>query len=154
MGDILSAGIGTRGSFVQISCVPDATFEAEIDALITANTKVVGKLVQFTWANNYEVTSPADGAIPDGEIIGYRKTTSASGASYKLDVRIFHYMDQNSAHHTPVGVYTLEYDGTIALQDSVIINGTDYRYVDDGTTGGWGAVIAKDSTNSKVDVLF
>ena len=153
MADILGLG-GSKGSPLVISCVPDSTFKSEIDALITAKTKVVGKLVSLTYGANYEVTSPADDAIPDGEIVAYSKTTSASGSSYLLSVALFHYVDQNSAHHTPVCVRTLEYSGTIALQDSVIINGSTYRAVDDGGAGGWGAVIAKDTTNSKVDVLF
>ena len=153
MADVVKMG-GNKGAILVINCVPDSTFKTEIDALIAAGTKVVGKLVSLTFSDNYEVTSPADGAIPDGEIIGYQKTTLAAGHSYQLNVALFHYVDQNSASHTPVCVRTLEYDGTIALQDSVIINGSTYRKVDDGTSGGWGAVIAVDSTNSKIDVLY
>lgn len=153
MANVLKLGGGDRGAYLEITCVPDSTFKSEIDALITAKTDVIGKLVSFTWANNYEVTSPADNAIPDGKIIKYEKTSS----SYRLLVRVFHYVDQNSAHHTPVCIMNLEYasGATIALQDSVIINGTTYRNVDDGTSGGWGAVIGKDTPASlRVDVIF
>jgi len=155
MGDNgVSAGGGDRGGFLQVRCVPDATFATEIGALITAGTLVVGKLVTFTYSNNYEVTSPAGGAIPDGKIISYRKTTSASGDSYELTVRVFHYTDQNSADHAPVGIMTLTYDGTTALQDSIIVDGATYRAVEDGGTGGFGCVIGIDTTNNLVDVLF
>ena len=153
MADVVKQG-GTKGNCLIVSCVPDSTFETEIDALIAAGTKVVGKLVALTFSNNYEVSSPADGAVPNGEIIGYKKTTGASGSSYILSVALFGYIDQNSTYHTPVCIRTLEYSGTIALQDSVIINGSTYRKVDDGGTGGWGAVISKDTTNETVDVLF
>ena len=153
MADVVKQG-GTKGNCLTISCVPDSTLKTELDALVAAGTKVVGKLVSLTFGANYEVTSPADGAVPNGEIIAYKKTTLAAGHSYLLTVALFAYVDQNSAYHTPVCVRTLEYEGTIALQDSVIINGSTYRKVDDGTSGGFGAVIAKDSTNETVDVLF
>jgi hypothetical protein len=145
---------GTKGNCLVISCVPDSTFKTEITALIAAGTKVVGKLVSLTFSANYEVTSPAGGAVPDGEILSYNKTTNAAGVSYILSVALFSYIDQNSVRHTPVCVRTIEYDGTIALQDSIMIDDTTYRKVEDGGTGGWGAVIAKDTTNTTVDVLF
>lgn len=153
MADVVKMG-GTKGNCLVISCVPDSTFKAEITALIAAGTDVIGKLVSLTWSNNYEVTSPADDAIPDGEIISYRKTTNAAGVSYSLSVALWSYVDQNSNRHTPVCVRTLPYSGTIALQDSVIINGATYMNVDDGGTGGWGAVISKDTSAATVDVLF
>ena len=153
----MSAGLGCGalgyvGGFPIVTCVPDSTFKTEIDNLRAAGTDVVGKFVQLTFSTDYEVTSPADGAIPDGEICQpYSKTSS----SYRLPVLLWHYTDQNGNGHTPVGIKNLRYSGTIALQDSVIINGTTYMYVDDGGTGGWGAVIAKDRpASSYIDVLF
>ena len=145
-------GGGDRGKFLEIGCVADATFEAELDALKTAGTAIVGKLVSFTWSNNYEVTSPASDAIFDGKIIQARE----SGTTWLLTVRVCSYIDQNSARHTPVGILNLpDNGGTIALQDSVIVYGADYVYVDDGTSGGWGAVIAVDVPGSNyVDVIF
>lgn len=150
MATLRTLGGGDRGFFLDIACVPDATFEAKLDALIAAGTAPVGKLVQLTWANNYEVTSPADDAIPDGEILSWEERNG----NYVLGVRLFHYTDQNADSHTPTCIKQLTYSGTIALQDSVIVNGATYVNVDDGTSGGFGAVIAKDTTNSKVDVLF
>jgi len=155
MADVLGIGRGNQGSVLQITAVPDSTFVTEINALITAGTDVVGKLVTLTFSDNYEVTSAADGAIPDGKITGFRKTMNAAGASYILDVDLFHYTDQNSSSHTPVCIQNLPYnDGTIALRDSVIIYGSTYVYVDDGGTGGWGTVIAKFTDDTTVDVLF
>ena len=153
MADVLALG-GKVGNPVKISAVPDSTFATEIAALISAGTYVVGKLVGLTWSANYQVTSPAEDAIPDGRIVGYEKTTSASGNSYILDVELFHYADQNGNGHTPVCIQEIDYDGSLALQDSVICYDTAYRAVDDGGTGGWGAVIALDTTNSKAHVLF
>lgn len=155
MADIVNK-MGSQGACLIIPGVPDSTFITEIAALIAAGTKPVGKLCSLTWGANYEVTSPADGAIPDGEIIKCEPTTSAAGNSYLLSVALFHYVDQNSAHHTPVCIRQLEYaeGATVAFQDSIIINGDDYRDVDDGTTGGWGAIIAIDTTNFKIDVIF
>ncbi len=144
-------GGGDVGNFLDVTCVPDATFKSAIDALIAASTKVVGKLVSLTFLNNYEVAITANDAIPDGEIIAFEKHNTYG---YLLAVRLFSYIDQNSVRHTPVCIKTLPYSGTIALQDSVIINGSTYMNVDDGGSGGWGAVISKDTTAGKVDVLF
>lgn len=144
-------GGGDRGAFLEIGCVPDSTFKSEIDSLITAGTAVVGKLVALTWSNDYEVTSPAANAIPDGKIVNYEKTSS----SYRLTVRLWSYIDQNSARHTPVCIINIPYEGTLALQDSVIVYNSDYDSVDDGTSGGWGAVIALDNPASGyADVIF
>lgn len=144
-------GGGDVGNFLDVVCVPDSTFTSEITALIAAGTKVDGKLVTLTFANNYEVTSAADGAIPDGQVIA-SEGNATSG--YVLTVRLFSYIDQNAVRHTPVCIKTLPYSGTVALQDSIIINGSTYMYVDDGTSGGWGAVISIDTTAKTVDVLF
>jgi len=151
-GNVLTEGGGDRGSFLEIGCVPDATFESELDALKAVPTAIVGKLVSLTFSNDYEVTSPADNAIADGKIIQAREM----GTTWKLTVRLFSYIDQNAARHTPVGIINLPTNGgTAALQDSVIVYGSDYVYVDDGGTGGWGAVIATDVPGSNhVDVLF
>ena len=144
-------GGGDRGGLIVPGCVPDATFKSEIDALITAGTQVTGKLVSLTWSNDYEVTSPAGAAIFDGKIIDYEKTSS----SYRLTVRLVSYIDQNSTRHTTVGILNVAYDGTTALQDSVIIDGSTYVNVEDGGTGGWGAVIALDvPASGRCDVIF
>lgn len=144
-------GLGDRGSFIDISCVPDATFEAEIDALIIAKTDVVGKLVTLTWLNNYEVTSATQNACPDGVVT----QCVPSGSTYDLTVRLFHFTDQNSAHQPVHCIINLPYGGgTVALQDTVKVYDTAYMYVTDDGTGGFGAIIAKDTTSATVDVLM
>lgn len=145
----LTKGGGDRGGYLEVSCIPDSTFKTEIDALIAAGTQVTGKLCSLTFGANYEVTSPADGAIPDGKIVHYEQTSS----SYRLTVRFFSYIDQNSVRHTPVCIMTIGYSGTLALQDSMIVNGTTYLEVDDGGAGGWGAAISLDTTNSRADFI-
>lgn len=150
MSGTLVKGGGDRGSFLEISCVPDSTFKGEIDDLITAGTQVTGKLVSLTWSNNYEVTSPAANAIPDGKIIDYEKTSP----TYRLTVRLFSYIDTNSHRHTPVGIINVPHS-TVAKQDSVVVYSTTYVAVTDGTTGGYGAVIAVDvPVSGYADVLF
>ena len=146
-------GGGDVGNHLDIPCWPDSTLKTEIDALIAAGTTVEGsKLVSLTFAANYQVTSPADDAIPDGRIIKVEKDATNG---YLLTVRLWSYIDQNAARHSPTQIITLPYStGTIALQDSVIVNGSTYMNVDDGTSGGFGAVISKDTTNLNVDVLF
>ena len=144
-------GGGDTGQFLEITCAPDSTLQDEITALMAANDKVEGKLVKLTWMGNYLVTSPDSGDIPDGEIMTCEKDNESG---YLLGVRLFHYPDQNGGHHTPSCIKTLAYTGIIGLGDSAVTSGADYCKVTDGTTGGWGAVIAKDTVNGTVDVLF
>lgn len=153
MGDILQRG-GSRGGLVVPGCVPDATLKGELDVLYAADTKIEGLLVALTFNNNYEVTSPADGAKHDGVIIAHRKTTAAAGKNYELTVRMLNYTDQNAAQHVPVAIQTYSYDTTaLALQDTVVVDGADFKYVKDGGASGHGAVISVDTTNEEVDVL-
>ena len=154
MADVVKQG-GSKGSKFVVSCVPDSTFKTELDALVTADTDIVGKLVALTWSNSYEVTSPASGADFDGEIIDYKKTTTASGASYLLSVDMVHFVDQNGTDHTPTRIRAYPYSGTIALQDTVKIAAeATYMHVVDGGAAGHGAVISKDTSNTTVDVIF
>ena len=150
MATTRTRGGGDRGFHLDIDCVPDATFETELDALIAAGTTPVGKLVTLTFAVNYEVTSAAADAVPDGEVISW----DYAGSTYTLGIRLFHYTDQNSVGHTPVQIKTLPYEGTLALQDSVIVYNSDYDSVDDGGTGGFGAVISLNTTDATADILF
>ncbi len=159
MANSLKKGHGDRGDvggFLDISFVPDSTFETELDALVAAGTKIDGKLVQIVTTGNYEVTSPAQSAIPDGKIVSWKKTASASASSYLLTVRLFHYVTQNSGHFTPVYVMNLEYDAssTMALGDTIVCYDSGYRDVTDGDTGGHGFVVSLDSTNYTADVIF
>jgi len=147
-----SIGGGDAGNHLDIPCWPDATFKAEIIVLEAAGTAIEGsKLVTFTFSNNYEVTSAADGAVPDGKVIKVEKDATYG---YLLTVRVFHCTNQNAGNFNPTEVITLpNSDGTIALQDSMIVYGTTYMYVDDGTSGGTGACISIDSTNLTADFL-
>ena len=148
-----SIGGGDAGNHLDIQCWPDATFKAEIIVLEAAGTAIEGsKLVTFTYSNNYEVTSAADGAIPDGKVI---KVEQDATYGYLLTIRVFHVADQNGVAVNPTEVISLpNSDGTIALQDSMIVYGTTYMYVDDGTSGGTGVCVSIDSTNLTADFLI
>ena len=148
-----TVGGGNLGPELLVTLVPDATFKAELDTLRTAGTAIASsKLVSLSWATNNECTSPADDAIFDGMIVFCRPIVATP--YYHLTVDLISYIDQNSVRHTPRRILHLPYSGDIALQDSVIITGTTYMNVDDGTSGGWGAVLAKDVPTGYVDVLF
>jgi hypothetical protein len=159
MANVLKKGHGDRGDvggFLDVTFVPDSTFETELDALVAAGTKVDGKLVQIVTTGNYEVTSPAQSAIPDGKIVSWKKTKSGSASSYLLTVRLFHYVTQNSGHFTPIYIINLEYDASskMALGDTIVCYDSGYRDVTDGDTGGYGFVVSLDSTNRTADVIF
>ena len=156
MANVLSKGTGDRGNFLDVTLVPDTTYDGELDALDAAGSAIVGNLVTLTTAANYECTSGASSAIPDGKVIAFTKTAAASGSGWKLTVRLFHYTDQNSVSNAPHAIIQLPYhaSSTMALGDTVIIYSTTYTYVTDGTSGGFGYVIGLDSTNKLADVLF
>ena len=159
MANSLKKGHGDRGDvggFLEIGFVPDSTFELELDALVTAGTKIDGKLVQIVTSGNYTVTSPASGAIPDGKIVAWKKTASASASSYQLTVRLFHYVTQNTGHFTPVYIINMDYDAssTLALGDTIECYDSGYHNITDGDTGGHGFVVSLDSTNYNADVIF
>ena len=134
----------------EVSWVPDATFETEIDALVAAGTAVIGKLVTLTGSNNYEVTSGAAAAVPNGKIIDYR----VSGSSYRLTVDMFTYVDQNGFFHAPTRIVNLPYDGTTALGDTVKIDDSDYVNIEDGGATGMGYIVAVDvPTTGRADFM-
>ena len=121
-------GGNVSGTPVTVTCIPDATFITEITALIAANTKVVGKLVTLSGGANYEVTSAAADAQPDGEVIAYERDADNT---YILTVDLWHYTNQGSAEHPATCIRHLPYgSGTIALTNDTQINGTTYMYVD------------------------
>jgi len=110
-------------------------------------------MIKFSYGADWEVALADDNGIPDG-IITYVKKHKAS-PYYYLTVEVWSVIDQNSNRWTPRRVKNLPYSGTIALHDTVIINGAAATAVDDGGTGGYGSVMAKDDpTTSYVDVLF
>ena len=137
-------GGGYVGPELICTCVPDATFKAELVALEAAKTNIVGKLVTWTFLNNYEVTSAAESAKPDGEIIAFEKRTTSSGDDYYLTVRVWGYTDQAGTHHIATKVINVAYSGTFALQDDILVNTTTYLGVKDGGSSGIGACVAID----------
>lgn len=147
---IRTPGGGFMGRCMELMLYPNAALKATLIAMEAAGTEIENTLVRLTWANNYECQLAANDSIPDGIVFSWEHDVTYG---YKLSVRLFHAATQNSQHFTPQAIVTIPYSGTIALQDSIIINGSDGKAVDDGTTGGWGAVISKDTVNATVDVL-
>ncbi|MDD5543909.1 MAG: hypothetical protein PHX83_12115 [Acidobacteriia bacterium] len=148
---VLVKGGGDRGQYLDVDLVPDSTLETELDALKAAGTDIVGKLITLTTAANYECTSAADGAVPDGKVDSYE----IRGSTYVLHCKLWHYTDQNTTGHTAKGIINIPYS-SIALGDTVeVSNGTTFYTIRDATSGGWGFVIAKDVPGSGYcDVLF
>jgi len=149
--DIGGGNVG--GTPVTLTCIPDATFITEITALIAAGTKVVGKLVTLSGGANYEVTSAAPDAQPDGEVIAYERDADNT---YILTCDIWHYTNQAAADVPATCVRHLPYGAaTIALTNDAQVYSTTYMYVEGGGGSGAGFVIAKDAQASGyVDVLF
>jgi hypothetical protein len=141
-------GHGFRGADLVVSCVPDSTFETELDALDSAGTRIQGKLVDWTGSNNYEVTSPADGGDVGGIIVTATKTTS----SWRLGVRPLRLENTKGDVFTPTKIQTFDYASAPSLADAVVVNGSSYNQVKTDNTNGWGYVISVDTTAETVDV--
>ena len=145
-------GIDGEGAFC-VTCVPNSALKTSIDGWISASTDWLNlKLVAFTFLNNWEVALGSNDGIFDGIITEYTKYKMSP--YYYLTVELFSVINQNSTRWTPRRVRTLPYSGTIALQDTVIINGATAYLVDDGGTGGYGVVMAVDVPSGYVDVMF
>jgi hypothetical protein len=156
MATVLKRGTGDRGAFLDVTMVPDGTFETELDALDAAGTAICGKLVTLTTGANYECTSAAQNAIPHGKVIAFRKTFSGAASSWNLTVRLFAFTDQNSHTYAATCIMQMALDAssTAALGDTVIVYSTDYCEVTDGDTGGFGYIISLNTADTLVDVIF
>lgn len=142
-----------KGPILEVTCVPSSALKTSLDGWITDGTVINHiKMIRFSFGANWEVALAADNGIPDG-IITFVKKEKAS-PYYYLTVEVWSVINANSVRWTPRRVKSLPYDGTIALQNSIIINGAAAAAVDTGGTGGYGVVMAKDNPSGFVDVLF
>lgn len=137
---ILQKGGGDRGIQINIGLVPDSTFKLEIDALIAAGEKVIGKVIKLATGANYQCTSPADTETANGRIIDYRPTAT----SYVLTVELWSYTNAAGVVMPATRIINAEYTTTPALGDMVVVEGSTYRSLTDGESTGGGFVIALD----------
>ena len=145
---------GIVDGYLEIAgCIPTSAFKTILDGYRTADTVVTNlKLVTWTFLNNWEVELADNDDIYDGiitEIFPFK-----ASPYYYMTVRVFSVINQNSTRWTPRMVQCLPYSGTIALQDTTIVNGALAVAIDDGGTGGYGVVMAKDVPSGFVDVAF
>jgi len=138
---ILTAGGGDRGLQLNVSFTPDATLKAEIDALVAAGTKVIGKVIKITTGANYECTSPADGEVAHGRIIDYRPTTT----SYRLTVELWFYTNGAGTVLPVTRIVNAEYETEPSLGETVLVDGSTYRPLKGDASGGVGFVIGVDT---------
>lgn len=144
--------VGIVDGYLEVTCTPDSAFKTLIDGYITAETAWLNlKLVKFTHLANWQVAIADDNGIFDGVVTECIKHKASP--YYYLTVRVFSVINQNSVRWTPRMVQCLPYSGTIALQDTTIVNGATAVAIDDGGTGGYGVVMAKDVPSGFVDFM-
>lgn len=145
-------GGGDAGAFLEVGGIlADSTFITEITSLISSGTDVVGKLVQIATSANSTVTSPADGAEPDGRIIAYELDDFAT---YKLSCQFWGYQTYDSAYLSASRIVNFTYAGTPALGQYVEVSGGTYHDVEGTTTLGMGKIFAIDvPASGKLDVI-
>jgi len=146
-------GGGQVGEFAHITVVPDSTFITELSALVAAGTQVDdSKLVNFTFSNNWEVTSPADNALPDGKIIEHHRDQDYT---WILTIELYGFTDINGTWRPARGYVTLPYPtgSSPSLQEQVQVNSTTYYQCDGGSTG-IGAVVSLDEPTGYFQLLI
>lgn len=145
-------GGGDAGVFLEKTFIADSTFITEITSLISSGTDVVGKRVQIATSADYTVTSPADGAEPDGEIIAYELDDVST---YRLTCQIWGYQNYDSVYTKASVIKNFLYSGTPALGKYIEVSGGTYHDVEATTTLGMGKIIAIDHPSSGyLDVLY
>ena len=133
-------GGGEVGYFPLITVVPDSTFKTELTALKSAKSALEDQIYAcFTFSNDWEVTSPADEAIPDGRIVRIEPNVTYT---WLITLLLFGFTDVAGTWRASNGYTYFEYTGTApSLQDQLNINGSDYRYLEGGSAG-CGACVA------------
>ena len=150
----MKAGGGEQGGFLHKGCVPNTALQALLDARITAGTSVTGLGVSFTFAANNEISATGTLGTPDGMIISYNQHTN------RATVQVYNYNNMATLGrlHTPSGIQTFSYAGTVALGYPVVVvstlSGTVTTIPTTGTRTGKGAIISIDTANNTVDVLI
>lgn len=146
-------GGGDRGAYLDITVIPDTTLAGELAVLEAAGTEIEGKLVKFTGSNNYEVTSPDDGNVPNGKIVAIEKD---SIYTYLITMRVIGYAHGSGATFRGAHqIQNFEYD-SISLGDGIQVSGSDYKQVETAATiTDAGLVIAVDvPASGSCDVLL
>lgn len=143
-----------KGPELIVTCVPSSALKTSIDGWIADGTVINHKkMVTFSYGANWEVELADDEDIPDG-IITYVLDQKAS-PYYYLTIEVLSVIDQNSNRWTPRRVKNLYGTGTVALHDTIVVDGAAAIMVKDGGTGGYGSVMAVDVTASDYhDVMF
>ena len=147
-----SYGGGDRGHSLRIGFKPNSALITHITSLINAGSKVEGTHVTIDTSAAYTVGLAADDAIPDGQIVAYENDNYNT---YHLTIDLETFADQNGNRYPATRIRNKPYSGSIALGDTVIINGSTAKAVDDGTTGGFGKVLAVDvPASGYADILL
>ena len=143
-----------KGAPLLVTCVPSSALKSSLDTMVAAGTVINHKLlVKFSYGANWEVAIADDNGIFDGVIVDC--IPQKASPYYYLTVDVVSVIDQNSNRWTPRRVKNIYGSGTIALHDTVIVNGAAATEVDDGGTGGYGSVMAVDiGTTDYHDILF
>jgi hypothetical protein len=151
---ILLRGGGDTGSHLDLPMAADSNLLTILEALRTAETTTTGVLVRLATSGNYTVTDCAANEIPHGKIIAAHRV---SATNWKLTVRLWAYTDQNSNTYPAHQIIHCKTTSGVALGDTVIGDtmGSTYNVLTDGTSGGFGFVIADDTpTTGEFDLLI
>jgi hypothetical protein len=148
--------IGANGWFgqsLEITAYGDSDLNTKVAALIAAKTLVKhSKLIKLTYATNWEISDCPNDTVPDGIITNVEEDNYHT---YRFTVDLWGYTDKASNWRPCTRILCLPYTGgTIVLKDPFQVNGSTYMYVECGTSGNPGAVIAKDEPTNYVHIII
>lgn len=144
----------SQGFFLKV--VPDATLQTELAAFVAAGTHITElKFVQWTFSNNYEVTSPAANAWPDGRIISISSELNIN-SKYTVVAWMWTFTDSSGTRRPISAIVNAEYTGNVSLQDPVeVSSATTFEIFQTSSSAYPCAVVATDvPASSYLDVLI
>ena len=139
-----------------LKVIPDSTLQTELAAFVAAKTDITElKFVQWTFSNNYEVTSPAANAWPDGRIISISSELNIN-SKYDIVAWMWSFTDSSGTRRPITAIVNAEYTGSLSLQDPVeVSSATTFEIFQTSASAYPCAVIATDvKASGYCDVLI
>ena len=137
-----------------IPVYPDSALATKITTMKTAGTIYEGRLMlrfDLGEGNGY-VDLAANDEIPHGRI---DTVETDRDYTYLINMELWGYDDGAGTFHGMGCVVEIEYgESTIAVTNSINVNGSDGLYVEGAASGTAGCVIWKDTSSGKVTVVI
>lgn len=145
---------GERHSPAVVPVFPDSALATTITTMKNAGTIIENRLM-VRWdlgeGNGY-VDLAANDEIPHGRVQTFEKDRDTT---WLLGMEVWGYDDGAGTFHGMGCIVDIEYgESTIAVTNSVNVNGSTGLYVEGAASGTAGCILWKDTGSGKVTVIF